>query len=439
MKTADASGIVPLQEYLADNAGRFFPALADRPVKAQLTQATRRRFSHNYFFTLLADGQRHDVFVKVPVASAAQECLSSNGEPEGHTAPEDRAVAGLPTEPPCPTEGLQWGLGIDSESLRIPPAPQDRPRLVPLLPISREVELEHAALIAMGKHFAQISDPQLQAPRVLGATDAGAIVIQSVRLPTLADVIRRSNPWRVPPADNELFSAFHLAGRWLNVFHGMPQLDHAQPRLDSRDQLVQQFEEFSAYLVRTGGPQGLLDKYQAQFTDVVEAVLPIDLPLVTGHGDFGLHNIFFGRISGGQTAAIGFDTLACWQTSAYEDLAYFLLLLETLPPLFVRRSVACREATVLACRREFLRGYFGSDAVPLDALRLYEILVAMDKWVSAVHSARRATGLRGVVKKCRLALQHRALHGRIEKLFSQSRPTAAELVTARPRELETAI
>ncbi len=390
MKTHRNAEAQSLANHLQCQAGHYFPALAGKQVQVALVRMHRRRYSRGYQFDLTDGAARHGVFVKVPIASAAQQKLAQDSP-----------------------------LAVD-----------DRPRLVPLLPVDQEAEYERAGLAAMGEHFAKFADRRIGAPRLLDVLPDGAIVVEAIRLPTLSQRMREVRRWKLQPTRTNLCEAFENTGRWLHAFHHMPAPANAAARIATRDAWLELFGEFGDYLGRTGVDARFLNGLTTEVEERVDQCLPASFEMVLGHGDFGLHNVFASAAG----RAIGFDTLAYWRTSPLEDIAYLLTLLENPPSLFLPRSVSCRPRWIAGLREAFLRGYFGEEPIPRSELQLYEILIAMEKWTSAVHGARRAHGVAAWAKQGRLVVQQRMLRGRIGSKFAEpSSPATVASPTIQPR------
>jgi hypothetical protein len=207
MISPDAPNVENLQRQLCRRGGSYFSQLADRSVRAKVIKASHRRYSSTYQFSLEDGDHSYEVFVKVPVTSKAHALLA----------------AGNP-------------LSIE-----------DRPRLVPLLPLVLEVELEHSSLSAMMSHFDFPRDVSTQVPRVLDFLEGGAIVIETIDLPTLAQLLRHAHRGRANSIGDALLPAFYNVGKWLKRFHEMPVPRQAK-RLSTRDELIDRFGEFVAYL-----------------------------------------------------------------------------------------------------------------------------------------------------------------------------------------------
>jgi aminoglycoside phosphotransferase len=369
-----------IRQELQNRAGTYFPSMVGRDIDVEVTQERIRQFSRVYRCRVRSGVDSRQVFVKVPVDSPA-----------------------LKQE------------GVSDETVRA-----DRPRLVPLLSASFEAQLEHAALTDLADHFEGCNDRHLGVPRVLDILAESAVVVEAIDLPTLSNRLLAAHRFTARSSRDALQPAFRIAGSWLQAFHTLPTSDRSQERLAGREDVVALMRRFVDYLRDAGGSSRFLNSLEHQFERAARDELPEQLPLVCTHGDFGLHNLFVDA----DNRVLGFDTLAYWKTPLYEDLAYFLLLLDSIPPSFVKRSWLSRPQDLAAYRRAFLTGYFGSRPIPQRRLLLFDILVVLDKWVSAVHSYRKSSFVRAVAKRSRFALRQHMLRSRIRRSLSQlSRPS----------------
>lgn len=361
-----------LRDALRQRAGEYFPELAGREVTAELQATATRRYSHTFEFALRSGRTEHRVFVKAPRAAGPQCSAAAN-------------------------------------------APPDRPRLFPVVDVRREAQLEFAALQALTSHLQAIGDARLGAVRVLDLLDGESLVVEALRLPTLDRVIGQAARWRSSQAAGSVAPLFHSAGAWLKGLHTLPLAHAGEPLWETRAEVVACGGAFVEFLWRATGETALLRQLSRSIHRAADERLPRELPLAVAHGDFGLHNLFVTPVGG----VIGFDTLAHRQMPPQIDIAYFLLLLETMPPLFASRAWTTRPRALAALRQEFLQGYCGDDAAPPASLPLFELLVALDKWASVVHSAGRARGVAGAVKRARLAWQQRWLTARLRRQLAQ--------------------
>ena len=363
-----------LRQELLGRASEYFPELASENLTIELLGSRRRRFSQAYHYCVRAGDQHRKLFVKAPVEVAAQ------------------------------TQHTSGNTDVS----------QDRPRLVPVLPVLDEIRLEHAGLARAASHFIKVGDLRLGAPRVFDLLQNRMIVIESIDCLTLEQLTRRARWWISRKRCDELEEVFQNVGLWLRTFHQLPVGEEARSRLTCRDEILDLISQYIAYLTQQLGSSRKIDHVGKKLQHHFRVESPRELPVASGHGDFGLHNLFVTQ----EQHVIGFDTLAYWRTSPYEDIAYFLLLLETLPPSFMPRSWVHPARILKVARNAFLKGYFTNQPIPHRTIYAFEALVMMDKWASVVHSCHLASGARGAGKRGRLVLQQHWMRSRMKQLFN---------------------
>jgi aminoglycoside phosphotransferase (APT) family kinase protein len=157
-------------------------------------------------------------------------------------------------------------------------------------------------------------------------------------------------------------------------------------RQGTRKEVVDAFREFGTFLAAETDASHLETVIEAG----VEAArrLPDPLPTVITHGDFAPRNILVD--GSGRLAVI--DLLARWQAPRFEDLAGFLVALQTSRANAATRGLLFGR-TIARLEPAFLSGYYGSEPVPRNAIRVYELLLVLDKWAAR---ANRNRTLRGV-------------------------------------------
>jgi Ser/Thr protein kinase RdoA (MazF antagonist) len=351
-----------LQQELQRRVPSYFPELGDARFDLQVVHHHQRRFSHALSFRLASKGQDHRLFVKIPVEAQAQKQASIGRSPREF----------------------------------------DRPRLIPIQSVNEEVQWEYTALMRMKAHFDKFNGHLHGSPKPIDLIDGKAIVVECITEPTLSQQLQSRSTSRA------LNTTLRNVGAWLCAFHQMPAAPESQSRLLTRHSLSKLMDQCVLYLQQQSEPFSYLRSLQNTLRATLPMAVPEQLEPVCGHGDFGPHNVFIhhdGRVT-------GFDTLANWQTSRFEDLAYFLLLLEMSPPWF------CPRRLPESYRIDFLRGYFGDAPIPHQLLAWFEVLVTLEKWVSLTHSSQTATGAKRQVKRLRLALQRRWLKSRIQQLLN---------------------
>jgi hypothetical protein len=127
----------------------------------------------------------------------------------------------------------------------------------------------------------------------------------------------------------------------------------------------------------------------AEVAEDVAGGLPAELPLGTGHGDFVSRNVFCS--SAGRVTV--FDPSPLWRVPVYEDLARMLTVGLRLVDVHAFSQGTALAAPMLQGYEEaLLRGYFGADAVPRRTVRLFQLLVLLDKWSDHVSKRSRGGG-----------------------------------------------
>lgn len=273
-----------------------------------------------------------------------------------------------------------------------PIASDERPRLMPITDSAIRQTLEFEALRLLERRLEEVGDERLRAIRPLAVLEgSGALVMEAFAGRPLARLLlggtlqRRAGPRR--PA-----ALADAAGAWLRVLHDTPAGDAAPVRQGSPDELVACFTKFGEFLaaaVPSRDFRRTIDIARAAAADISL------LPVAMSHGDFAPRNI----LVDGQGRIAVIDLLARWQAPRYEDLAAFLLAMRTSRVNATTSGLLFGRA-IDRLEPAFLAGYFGSDPVPLREIRLFELLLLLDKW--AARLARRAKGADGGGLRARL-------------------------------------
>jgi hypothetical protein len=74
------------------------------------------------------------------------------------------------------------------------------------------------------------------------------------------------------------------------------------------------------------------------------------------------------------------DTTAIWTAPVYEDLAKFDLALRVSRVQTYSHGLAFSERRLRLVHAWLLGGYYGAEPVPYDQIRLYGLLLLLDKW-----------------------------------------------------------
>ena len=230
--------------------------------------------------------------------------------------------------------------------------------------------------------------------------DVDAILMDFVDAATLRDVLLAQSRLRGrrPGSGRAATDApWRHVGAWLRSYQRAIPAAGLPARQATRDEVVERFAAFDAFLVERLGRRAVGDGAR-RGVDFAARVLPEAVPLAVGHGDFAPRNVF---VLPDERIAV-FDPMPRWAVPRFEDLSRFLvgtrllgLQLHTHGAAFSRESMARRE-------QHLIEGYAGGDDVPLDELSCMQLLVTLDHWSAVVDAA--ATGPRGRL---------RALSGRL--------------------------
>lgn len=191
---------------------------------------------------------------------------------------------------------------------------------------------------------------------------------------------------RLRPGGAQLEDAAWVnAGAWLRIYHGLRPAGALQPRLGQRARVAELFEPYAEFLAGRAGHAAFFAALARVGAQRAEAALPGDLPLVVGHGDFVVRNLF--ESPTGRITVI--DPMPRWLAPAHEDLARFVVGMRMLGLQVLSHGLAFGQQQLDGYEAGFLRGYFGEDPVPWEELRAFQLLILMDKWSAAVRAAPR--------------------------------------------------
>ena len=252
-----------------------------------------------------------------------------------------------------------------------------RPRLVTVASADVKFQLEYKALSLIQAHFDQLGDARFDVVRVLDfLPDHRAIVMEESSYPSLRDRFKKANRFHLSAAPDDLWQAFSNAGAWLRTYHGLSDGAYAETRQRRRADVIDALEAFADYLAYAVEDRPFFQEISQRATSLARALFPDSMPLGLGHGDYALRNILVGP---GMRVAV-FDTLAKWQAPIYEDIAYFLIGLKLMWSQVLSQGLMYSQSRLNECEAAFLEGYFERTPIPLKEVRLYELLMLMDKW-----------------------------------------------------------
>jgi hypothetical protein len=364
--------ITSIAEYLSRNANRYFADLNGQKAEVKLEQSLDLYSATIHTFSVRTRKLLRAIVVKVPVGRKAAKRFAE----------------------------------IDVNS----PCPEDRPRVRPLPDPNVKFKNEYAALCAIHDHFRELRDPRFGTIRVLDILpDNGAIVMEHVGNPKLSSLLFKVNRLQRPFMSFDIEKAFRNAGAWLRAFHRLPKLDHSSERHTRRTDYVKSIQELADFLVHVKGMRIFFEQVAHKIEAASNAMLPENLPIGMGHGDYAPHNIFVG--ADGRVTV--FDTLAKWHAPVYEDIGHFLTLLKTNKLQTYSQGQAFSPDGIAGLENAFLRGYFEEHAIPLAMIRLFEIQWVLAKWPWGKQNDQG----RKIIRRWQLAAKDRFLYQHLKKLL----------------------
>jgi hypothetical protein len=292
-----------------------------------------------------------------------------------------------------------------------------RPRLTSdFLPAAEQTALEYRGLTAI-RDMVGPADPAFAAVRPLDHLVAEhTVLLEYVAAGTLRNAMVRDSRlsprrWR---GDRRLpQEAWRRAGEWLRRYQQHMPHDGLPVRQRHRDDVVALFSAYGEFLERRIGGRTVAETAR-RGAELAADVLPEELPLAVGHGDFAPRNVFL--LSDGRLAV--FDPLPRWLVPRFDDLCRFLvgvrlngLTLNTHGWSEGTRELDRRE-------RDLIEGYGGDEPLPMRQVRCYQLLITLDKWSTLVDAPARSRGrLRSGLQEVSTRMSLRYLRGEVRRLL----------------------
>lgn len=290
--------------------------------------------------------------------------------------------------------------------------PSQRPRIVPDTPPLEKAALEAATLNAIEVDLRVTPDPRLGAVRVVDRyEDLGAIVMTEAEGVPLSGLLLRVVGRRGRGGGTaRLVAALGGAGAWLRRFQALGLAVERPARLTTRAAIVEQARSIGEFLAPRSTRPGDVAELVARFADAAAATLPDEMALGLHHGDFAIRNFLIG--ADGKLTAI--DALGRWRMPIHDDLARMIVAIETSRIQTSSFGLAFGPAQLTALGDALLSGY-GSDRVDPTAVRVYSVLILLDRW--AARADRRSEGGRRLARVSD-ALSDRRYAGVARRLLS---------------------
>jgi hypothetical protein len=280
-----------------------------------------------------------------------------------------------------------------------------RPRLRQEAATAAELTLlEWSGLVAIERACGDVTGVGVVRPLLL-MPDQAALVMSFVDAPTLRDtVLGLSRLRRSRGRLDDAVTGCMLAGRWLRTFQERSSPTERPVRQGTRDDVVDRLRAYGAHLDTRAWR-----RVAAAGAGLVTELLPPDLPLAIGHGDFAPRNMLLGD---GLLTVI--DPLPRWRVPMYDDLCRFLVGLRLIGEQVHTHGLAFPSTTLDALEEAAVSAYLQPNA-DRSALRAYQLLILMDKWTAMIDNPR--SGVTGRLARRSAALADRRVRTEAERLL----------------------
>jgi hypothetical protein len=318
-----------IEQHLRLNANRYNPACNGNTC-VTLVRSSQRACARLYWFKIGSSGAAQIVIAKVPGATA------------------DAAV----------TEQ------------------SPRPRLVEPPQFTQKYAREHRALDLLQRNFANGNERRFGAVPLLDRVDdARAIIMAQVDGQPMHQFWPQLTRLYPATPSRMLRRAVENAGAWLRAYHAL-DLNGTGTRQSQRTEVVELIRRYCDHLGPLVLRSAWFNQLAVRLTRAAERVLPEQMPMGLAHGDFAMRNILVAR----DARVTVLDTTAIWRAPVYEDLAKFDLALRLSRVQTYSYGLAFSEQTLRQIHGWLLDGYYGAEPVPYDQIRLYGLLLLLDKW-----------------------------------------------------------
>lgn len=316
-----------ISSYLQQHAADWFAEFANRAVEVRLTAERRRTNSRLYRFELEAEGRCRGVFFKIP--------------------------------------GRRGGAD-----------PSGRPRLVPESDLGDKYVRHFETLRVIHEHFSALADPRFGTVRPLALVpELAGFAMEEVAAEPLRELLPQAARFRPRRGLRKLESAFENVGAWLRQFHALPVAD--APTLHAnRDEFIELVRRYSIHLGEAIGDRAYFARLLDTAARRARTDFPESCPLGPRFGDFGLTNML---VDGGGRV-IGIDTLARYRVPIYEDIAYLLSGVASYRGEILSFGLGFGSKRLALLEAAFLAGYFEAAPIPVQQIRLFEVLRLLDRW-----------------------------------------------------------
>ncbi len=363
-----------ITQHIHDNISKYYPCLDAADIDVRLKEEQQRTSSSLYRFEVVNHSECYRVFAKgIPVTS--------------NTMLYRNTIA--------------------------------RARLTsPLTNYGERLWLEYTALRAIRDYFEKLGNPDFGSIRVLDFMEnPRTIIMEENNDPNLLSLIVKTSRLRHPfGARPDLRRTFFNAGAWLKAYSNLPKTENVRLRNTSRADYNESIEKFTSFLGKIIGNASFFERVAEIAISTACQVMPDELPLALGHGDYAMRNILVGE----KDRITVIDTGAKWRVPIYEDIAYFLINLKVNKLQIFTQGLAIHAKTIDIYESEILSGYFGQAHISKKLIKLFQIQALLDSWSSrASNISRQTTGKKAIVNKIHLILLNRIHRNIMKRLLNE--------------------
>jgi Ser/Thr protein kinase RdoA (MazF antagonist) len=160
--------------------------------------------------------------------------------------------------------------------------------------------------------------------------------------------------------------------------------------------------------------RALTSSFRVRIAEAALRILPEALPVGPIHSDFAPRNAL---VDGDGRVAI-IDMLEQWYGCVWEDIAQFLVALETCKPQSLSGGLIISADRIRQLKQAFVNGYFDGETVPWSILALYQAQMVFTKWAAMLHRQSMRTNQLGLLRQGQSKLFARSFARSIEQSLS---------------------
>ncbi|MCL4295419.1 MAG: phosphotransferase [Anaerolineae bacterium] len=249
--------------------------------------------------------------------------------------------------------------------------------------------LEYQALSLLYQHFGENKIEGITAVRSLAYfSDTDTLVLEYVPGSDLLAIVRRAGrPWTKQSVVQTSAKAAYRAGRLLSGIHQIEQGCYPKKETFNGEEYYQRLQEKSETLLSLVSEE-FSRKRLLLVKQAVQELAPMlqEKTIVSHlHRDLNLDN--FVQLPDGRVYTI--DTTLYQVGSVEEDIAYFLVGLDTLKQRVLAGDLAIRSSTIDALKQSFLDGYCANGHFSSRILLLFSLLELMQRWIDVLDALTR--------------------------------------------------